>query len=107
MSSRHCDGRRIYLFNRHWAEARAHLLDIVDRFPESPNRAEALYQTGFTFFREYNHDEAIKWFARAHSEFPEKKDGEQGYYYVGSSLAASPPIRRSRAPLRGFHHRLS
>jgi soluble lytic murein transglycosylase len=77
---------RIYLFNRHWPEARAHLLGIVDRFPESPNRSEALYQAGFTLFREYNYDDAIKWFERAHSEFPEKKDGEQGYYYVGSSL---------------------
>src|SRR6185503_8861682 len=69
---------RIYLFNRHWQEARAHLLDIIDRFPESANRSEALYQAGFTFFREYNHDDAIKWFSRAHSEFPAKKDGEQG-----------------------------
>lgn len=77
---------RIYLFNRHWPEARAHLLDIIERFPESSNLSEALYQAGFTFFREYNHEEAIKWFERAHSEFPEKKDGEQGYYYVGSSL---------------------
>jgi len=77
---------RIYLFNRHWPEARAHLLDIVDRFPESPNRSEALYQAGFTLFREYNYDDAIKWFERAHSEFPDKKEGEQGYYYVGSSL---------------------
>ncbi|HSB09607.1 MAG TPA: transglycosylase SLT domain-containing protein [Blastocatellia bacterium] len=77
---------RIYLFNRHWTEARAHLLDIVERFPESPNRSEALYQTGFSLFREYNYPEAIKWFERAHTEFPEKKDGEQGYYYVGSSL---------------------
>jgi soluble lytic murein transglycosylase len=80
---------RIYLFNRHWQEARAHLLDIIDRFPESSNRSEALYQAGFTFFREYSHDEAIKWFSRAHSEFPEKKDGQQGYYYVGSSLQQS------------------
>ena len=77
---------RIYLFNRHWPEARAHLLDIVERFPESANRPEALYQTGFTFFREYDYDDAIKWFERAHSEFAEKKEGEQGYYYVGSSL---------------------
>jgi peptidoglycan lytic transglycosylase len=77
---------RIYLFNRHWPEARAHFVSIVDRFPESPNRAEALYQTGFTFFREYNYDEAIKWFERAHAEFPAKKEGEQGYYWVGSSL---------------------
>jgi soluble lytic murein transglycosylase len=80
---------RIYLFNRHWPEARAHLLDIINRFPESANRSEALYQTGFTFFREYNYTEAIKWFERAHSEFPGKKDGEQGYYYVGSSLQQS------------------
>ena len=80
---------RIYLFNRHWPEARAHLLDIINRFPESANRSEALYQTGFTFFREYNDTEAIKWFERAHSEFPNKKDGEQGYYYVGSSLQQS------------------
>jgi len=77
---------RIYLFNRHWPEARAHFIDIVNRFPQSPNLAEALYQTGFTYFREYNYDEAIKWFERAHAEFPAKKEGELGYYWVGSSL---------------------
>lgn len=77
---------RIYLTNRHWAEARAHFLDIVERFPESLNRAEALYQTGFTFYREENHDEAIKWFERARREFPTKKEGEQGHYYVGTAL---------------------
>lgn len=77
---------RVYLFNRHWNEARAHLVDIVERFPDSLNRAEALYQTGFTFYREDNYDEAIKWFERAHTEFPAKKEGEQGYYYVGTAL---------------------
>lgn len=77
---------RIYLFNRHWAEARAHMLDIIARFPESQNRAEALYQAGFAFYREDNYNEAIKWFERAHDEFPAKKDGEQGYYYVGTAL---------------------
>ncbi|HKY05755.1 MAG TPA: tetratricopeptide repeat protein, partial [Blastocatellia bacterium] len=77
---------RIYLFNRHWAEARAHLVDIVERFPASPNRAEALYQTGFTYYREDNFTEAVEWFDRAHREFPDKKDGEQGFYYVGTAL---------------------
>jgi len=77
---------RIYLFNRHWPEARAHFIDIVNRFPQSPNLAEALYQTGFTYFREYNYDEAIRWFERAYTEFAGKKEGEQGYYWVGSSL---------------------
>jgi soluble lytic murein transglycosylase len=77
---------RIYLFNRHWAEARSQLEDLINRFPQSPNLAEAQYQTGFTYFREYRHDDAIKWFERVHAEFPEKKEGEQGYYWVGSSL---------------------
>ena len=77
---------RVYLHNRHWSEARAHFLYIVERFPDSANRAEALYQTGFTFYREDNYDEAIKWFERAHAEFPAKKEGEQGYYYVGTAL---------------------
>ena len=77
---------RIYLHNRHWAEARNHLLYIAERFPDSQNRPEALYQTGFTHYREENHNEAIKWFERAHAEFPAKKDGEQGYYWVATSL---------------------
>ncbi|MEW6212655.1 MAG: transglycosylase SLT domain-containing protein, partial [Acidobacteriota bacterium] len=77
---------RIYLHNRHWSEARAHFLDIVERFPESPNRPEAIYQTGFTFYREENHDEAIRWFEQVYSQFPSKKEGEQGYYWVATAL---------------------
>ncbi|MEN3335137.1 MAG: soluble lytic murein transglycosylase [Blastocatellia bacterium] len=77
---------RIYLFNRHWSEARVHLLDIVEHYPDSPNRAEALYQTGYTFYRDEKFDDAIKWFERAHTEFPAKKEGEQGYYWVATAL---------------------
>lgn len=76
---------RIYLFNRHWSEARVHLLDITARFPDSPNRAEALYQTGFTLYREDKFDDAITWFERVHTEFPAKKEGEQGYYWVATA----------------------
>ena len=77
---------RLYIENRHWPEAREHLLSIVERYPDSPNRPEALYQTGFTFYREDKYDEAIKWFERAHSEFPSRKEGEQGYYWTATAL---------------------
>ncbi|MFP5263506.1 MAG: transglycosylase SLT domain-containing protein [Blastocatellia bacterium] len=77
---------RIYLANRHWSEARPHFLDLVERFPDSPNRAEALYQIGFTFYRDDRQQDAIKWFERAHQEFSAKKEGEQGYYWVGTAL---------------------
>src|SRR5262249_26845754 len=59
---------------------------IIERFPDSLNRAEATYQIGFTFYREDQYDDAIKWFERAHVEFPAKKEGEQGYYWVATAL---------------------
>jgi soluble lytic murein transglycosylase len=77
---------RIYLTNRHWPEAREHLLNIINNFPDSQNRPEALYQTGFAFYREDNYDEAIKWFERAAQEFPDKKEGSEGFYYVATAL---------------------
>ncbi|HEX8090953.1 MAG TPA: tetratricopeptide repeat protein, partial [Blastocatellia bacterium] len=77
---------RIYLANRHWSEARTHFLDVVERFPDSPNRAEALYQVGFTFYRDDRQEDAVEWFERAHQQFPAKKEGEQGYYWVGTAL---------------------
>jgi soluble lytic murein transglycosylase len=77
---------RIYLFNRHWPEARVHLSDIIERFPASPNRPEALYQMGYAFYREDKYDEAIGLFNRAHAEFPTKSEGEQGYYWVATAL---------------------
>ncbi|MEW6129998.1 MAG: tetratricopeptide repeat protein [Acidobacteriota bacterium] len=77
---------RIYLTNRHWAEARKHLLYIVNNFPQSQNRAEALYQIGFAFYREDNYPDAIKWFEQAYQEFPQKKEGSEGYYFVATAL---------------------
>ena len=93
---------RIYLSNRHWAEAREHLLLIVQSFPGSPNRGEALYQTGFTFYREDKYEDAIKWFEQAHSEFPAKKDGEQGYYYVGTALQKAQRYPEPARPYMDF-----
>lgn len=77
---------RIYLTNRHWAQAREHLLNIINNFPDSQNRAEALYQTGFAYYREDNYDEAIKWFERVAKEFPDKKEGSEGFYFVATAL---------------------
>lgn len=76
----------IYLENRHWAEARRSFMEIVNGFPQSTNRPDALYQIGFCFYREENNDDAVKWFDQAHTEFPDKKQGEQGYYWVGTAL---------------------
>lgn len=62
---------RIYQFNRDFADARLHFLAIVERFPQSPNLPETLYQIGRGYALENNFQEAIKWFERAVAEFPE------------------------------------
>ncbi|MFN0086289.1 MAG: transglycosylase SLT domain-containing protein [Blastocatellia bacterium] len=74
---------RVYQFNRHFAEARRHWAALVRFFPQSPRRAEALFQIGRGYFLENNFAEAAKWYERAHDEFPRSSEGEQGFYYAG------------------------
>jgi soluble lytic murein transglycosylase-like protein/TolA-binding protein len=74
---------RIYQFNRSFAEARPHWLALVNEFPQSAARAEALFQLGRGLFLEDKFAEAIKWYERVHDEFPQKDEGEQGFYFVG------------------------
>jgi soluble lytic murein transglycosylase len=74
---------RVYQFNRNFAEARKHYLTVVNNYPESARRAEALFQLGRGYFLENDFVEAAKWYDRAHDEFPRTDEGEQGFYYVG------------------------
>ncbi|MGH9841233.1 MAG: transglycosylase SLT domain-containing protein [Blastocatellia bacterium] len=74
---------RIYQFNRYFADARRHWMALVRYFPQSPKRAEALFQLGRGYFLENNFAEAAKWYQRAYDEFPNTDEGEQGFYYVG------------------------
>ena len=62
----------IYQFNRNFALARLHFLSIVERFPASVHLADSLYQLGRGFTLELNFNEAIVWFERYQSEFPEE-----------------------------------
>ncbi len=60
----------IYQFNRNFPLARLHYQAIVERYPQSPKVADALYQTGRGFTQEANYNEAINWFERVLAEFP-------------------------------------
>ncbi len=61
----------IYQFNRNFGLARLHFRAIVERFPQSANVADALFQIGRGFVQENNYNEAINWFERVQAEFPE------------------------------------
>lgn len=78
----------IYQFNRSFADARRHWLALLDEYPQSTHRAEALFQLGRGYFLEYKYEEAIRYYQRAHDEFPITEQGEQGFYYVGHAYQA-------------------
>jgi soluble lytic murein transglycosylase len=67
----HFQRARIYQFNRDFADARLHFTAIVERYPQSPNLPEAMYQIGRGHVLENNFNEAIKWFERVNAEFPD------------------------------------
>lgn len=79
----HLRRARIYQFNRHFSEARHHWLIVVNQFPQSLKRAEAMFQLGRGHFWENDFSEAAKWYERVYREFPNTDEGEQGFYYVG------------------------
>ena len=60
----------IYQFNRSFPLARLHYRAIVEKFPNSPNVPDALYQIGRGFGLENNYQEAIQWYERLQAEFP-------------------------------------
>ncbi len=73
----------VYQFNRNFAEARRHYLALINNFPRSPKRAEAMFQIGRGYFLDNDFVEAAKWYDRVHDEYPRTEEGEQGFYYVG------------------------
>jgi soluble lytic murein transglycosylase len=79
----HLRRARIYHVNRAFAEARRHWLALVNEFPQSARRHEALFQLGRGYFLEDKFTEAIRWYEQVHKEFPTADEGEQGFYYVG------------------------
>jgi soluble lytic murein transglycosylase len=78
---------RIYQFNRDFKNARLHFAAIVERFPESPNLPESLYQTGRGYALENDFQAAVKWFERVVAEFPNDAFARDGLSQAASAYA--------------------
>ncbi|MCA1574868.1 MAG: transglycosylase SLT domain-containing protein [Acidobacteria bacterium] len=61
----------VYQFNRDVDAARRHYLAVVERYPQSPTAANALYQMGRGFYLQLKYDEALKYFQRVLEQFPD------------------------------------
>ncbi|HEY0386547.1 MAG TPA: tetratricopeptide repeat protein, partial [Pyrinomonadaceae bacterium] len=75
----------IYTFNRDFAGARLHYLAVVERYPQSTNVADALFQIGRGFAQDVQFDEAINYFQRVVKEFPDSANARDAL----SSLASA------------------
>ncbi len=67
----HLQRALIYQFNRDFADARLHYRAIIERFPESGNVPDAMYQIGRGYAQIRNFSEALVWFERVLEKFPE------------------------------------
>lgn len=93
---------RLYLANRHTEGAKRHFRALVEHVPPVAQRAEALWSLGRAFFIEENWDEAVRWFDRAHREYPTSPEGEKGYYQAGHALQNAGRYREAVARYEAF-----
>jgi soluble lytic murein transglycosylase-like protein/TolA-binding protein len=92
----HLQRAETYSSNRLFPQARAHWQKVLDRFPDDPAVAKALFGIGRSYMWERDYATAAKFLLRAAEEFPSTKDGREGLAFsaasnvrMGSNLAAA------------------
>ena len=92
----HLQRAETYSSNRLFPEARAHWQKVLDRFPNDPAVAKALFGIGRSYMWERNYPTAITYLSRVADEFPQTKDGREGLAFtaacnvrVGKNLEAA------------------
>jgi soluble lytic murein transglycosylase len=81
----------IYNFNRDFAGARRHYQAIVERYGGSTSVPEAIYMIGRGFYQEGNYTEALNYFQRVTTKFP---DSSQARDALGFTATAYSRLKR-------------
>ena len=75
----------VYQFNRDFNASRLHYAAVIARFPQNPTVPNALYQIGRGFYLQQNYDEALKYFQRVLTEFPESISARDALSFTAGS----------------------
>ena len=75
----------VYQFNRDFDAARRHYLAVVERYPQSPTVANALYQTGRGFYLQLKYEEALKYFQRVLDQFPDSMSARDALSFIAGT----------------------
>lgn len=82
----HLRRANLYQTNRAFAEARAHYLALVERYPNDPNLPAALYGIGRSYFQNRQYEESLPWYERVARDYAQTKDGREGLYQLAAAL---------------------
>ncbi len=93
---------RLYLTNRRSAGAIRHFSELVEKFPASKTRAEAMWSIGRAYYIDEQWDRAAEWYDRVHAEYPSTPDGEKGFYQAGHALQNAGKYKEAVARYEAF-----
>ena len=93
----HMTRGRVYQFNRDFAAARGHFLEIVNRYSEFDAAAEATYLIGRGYALERNFPDAMDWFERVAEQYPMDPIAKDALLQLGSAYARVGKARESVA----------
>lgn len=100
--SEHLRRAGVYNFNRDFAGARRHYLALVERYAQSSNLPDVLYQIGRGFYQEHNFDEAIKFFQRVAAQYPNSPGARDALSFTASSYVRMKRTDEAVAAYRRF-----
>lgn len=98
----HLRRANVYMTNRAFAEARAHWLSLLERYPADANVPAALYGMGRSHFQERGYQESIPYFERLTREYAQTKDGREGLYSLASAYLRMGRAAESAARYREY-----
>jgi soluble lytic murein transglycosylase len=81
----HLQRAETYSSNRLFPQARAHWQKVLDRFPDDPAVAKALFGIGRSYMWEREYQKAADYLLRAANQFPATKDGREGLAFAAAS----------------------
>ncbi|MBA3354893.1 MAG: tetratricopeptide repeat protein [Pyrinomonadaceae bacterium] len=103
--SEHLLRASVYQFNRDFDAARRHYLALVERYPQSPTVANALYQTGRGFYLQLKYDEALKYFQRVLEQFPDSASARDALSFTAGTYNRLKRTNEAVAAYQGFIER--
>lgn len=95
----------VYQFNRDFDAARRHYVALVERYPQSPTVANALYQTGRGFYLQLKYEEALKYFQRVLEQSPDSMSARDALSFTAGTYNRLKRTDEAVAAYRRFIER--